>query len=164
MFYSATITLVPPVTLVLHGLLPLHPLYNIPVLLHNIWHLPLSVCLSVSIPLLIRSLWTGIFGILFFLIYLSQEIAPHPPLSLPPSLSLSSPPPLSLPPSVCLSVSVCPSIYTIFMNRDLWYLIASKISEPGNRPPPIPLSLPPPPLSLPSSLCLSVCLSLSLFL
>ena len=36
MFYSATITLVPPVTLVLHGLLPLHPLYNIPVLLHNI--------------------------------------------------------------------------------------------------------------------------------
>ncbi len=41
MFYSATITLVPPVTLVLHGLLPLHPLYNIPVLLHNIWH-PLS--------------------------------------------------------------------------------------------------------------------------
>ena len=28
-FYSATITPVPPVTLVLHGLLPLHPLYNI---------------------------------------------------------------------------------------------------------------------------------------
>ena len=27
---------VPPVTLVLHGLLPLHPLCNIPVLLHNI--------------------------------------------------------------------------------------------------------------------------------
>ena len=41
MFYSAMITLVPPVTLVLHGLLPLHPLYNIHVLLHNIWH-PLS--------------------------------------------------------------------------------------------------------------------------
>ncbi len=41
MFYSATITLVPQVTLVLHGLLPLHPLYNIHVLLHNIWH-PLS--------------------------------------------------------------------------------------------------------------------------
>ena len=40
-FYSATITLVPPVTLVLHGLLPLHSLYNIHVLLHNIWH-PLS--------------------------------------------------------------------------------------------------------------------------
>ena len=36
MFYSATITLVPQVTLVLHGLLPLHPLYNIHVLLHNI--------------------------------------------------------------------------------------------------------------------------------
>ncbi len=35
MFYSATITLVPPVTLVLHGLLPLHSLYNIHVLLHN---------------------------------------------------------------------------------------------------------------------------------
>ena len=35
MFYSATITLVPPVTLVLHGLLPLHPVYNIHVLLHN---------------------------------------------------------------------------------------------------------------------------------
>ena len=35
MFYSATITLVPLVTLVLHGLLPLHPLYNIHVLLHN---------------------------------------------------------------------------------------------------------------------------------
>ena len=32
---------VPPVTLVLHGLLPLHPLYNIHVLLHNMWH-PLS--------------------------------------------------------------------------------------------------------------------------
>ena len=30
-----------PVTLVLHGLLPLHSLYNIHVLLHNIWH-PLS--------------------------------------------------------------------------------------------------------------------------
>ena len=29
MFYSATITLVPPVTLVLHGLLPLHPLHSI---------------------------------------------------------------------------------------------------------------------------------------
>ena len=40
-FYSATITHVPPVTLVLHGLLPLHPLCNIHVLLHNIWH-PLS--------------------------------------------------------------------------------------------------------------------------
>ena len=35
-YYSATITLVPQVTLVLHGLLPLHPLYNIHVLLHNI--------------------------------------------------------------------------------------------------------------------------------
>ena len=35
-FYSATITLVPPVTLVLHGLLPLHSLHNIHVLLHNI--------------------------------------------------------------------------------------------------------------------------------
>ena len=41
MFYSATITLVPPVTLVLHGLLPLHHLYNTYVLFHNIWH-PLS--------------------------------------------------------------------------------------------------------------------------
>ena len=38
MFYSATITLVPQVTLVLHGLLPLHPLYNIHGLLHNTWH------------------------------------------------------------------------------------------------------------------------------
>ena len=39
MFYSATITLAPPVTLVLHGLLHLHPLSNIHVLLHNIvWH------------------------------------------------------------------------------------------------------------------------------
>ena len=37
MFYSATITLVPPVTLVLHGLIPLHSLYNIHVLLHNIY-------------------------------------------------------------------------------------------------------------------------------
>ena len=36
MFYSATITLVPPVTLVLHGLLPLYPLHRIHVLLHNI--------------------------------------------------------------------------------------------------------------------------------
>ena len=36
-FYSATITLVPPVTLVLHGLLPLHPVYNMHVLLHNIY-------------------------------------------------------------------------------------------------------------------------------
>ena len=36
-FYSATITLVPPVTLVLHGLLPLHPLHSIHVLLHNIY-------------------------------------------------------------------------------------------------------------------------------
>ena len=36
MFYSATITLDPPVTLVLHGLLPLHSVYNIHVLLHNI--------------------------------------------------------------------------------------------------------------------------------
>ena len=35
MFYSAMITLVPPVTLVVHGLLPLHSLYNIHVLLHN---------------------------------------------------------------------------------------------------------------------------------
>ena len=35
-FYSATITLVLPVTLVLHGLLPLHPL-GIPVLLHSIY-------------------------------------------------------------------------------------------------------------------------------
>ena len=40
MFYSATITLVPPVTLVLHGLLPLHSLYNIHVLLHNIYDIP----------------------------------------------------------------------------------------------------------------------------
>ena len=39
-FYSATITLVPLVTLVLHGLLPLHPLYNIHVLLHNILPVP----------------------------------------------------------------------------------------------------------------------------
>ena len=38
-FYSAMITLVPPVTLVLHGLLPLHPLYNIPVLLHNMFNI-----------------------------------------------------------------------------------------------------------------------------
>ena len=38
MFYSATITLVPPVTLVLHGLLPLHPLHSIQVLLHNVRH------------------------------------------------------------------------------------------------------------------------------
>ena len=29
MFYSATITLVPPVTVVSHGLLPLHPIHNI---------------------------------------------------------------------------------------------------------------------------------------
>ena len=35
-FYSATITLDPPVTLVLHGLLPLHSLYTVYVLLHNI--------------------------------------------------------------------------------------------------------------------------------
>ena len=40
MFYSATITLVPPVTLVLHGLIPLHSLYNIHVLLHNIYDIP----------------------------------------------------------------------------------------------------------------------------
>ena len=36
MFYSATIILILPVTLVLHGLLPLHPLYSILVLLHSI--------------------------------------------------------------------------------------------------------------------------------
>ena len=40
-FYSATITLFPPVTLILHGLLPLHPLPSIHVLLHNVRH-PLS--------------------------------------------------------------------------------------------------------------------------
>ena len=39
MFYSATIPLVPPVTLVLHGLLPLH-LYNMHVLLHNTYDIP----------------------------------------------------------------------------------------------------------------------------
>ena len=37
-FYSATITLFPPVTLILHGLLPLHPLPSIHVLLHNVRH------------------------------------------------------------------------------------------------------------------------------
>ena len=40
-FYSATITLFPPVTLILHGLLPLHPLHSIHVLLHYVRH-PLS--------------------------------------------------------------------------------------------------------------------------
>ena len=40
-FYSATITLVPPVALVLDGWLPLYPLSNIHVLLHSRWH-PLS--------------------------------------------------------------------------------------------------------------------------
>ena len=39
-FYSATITLVPPVTLVLHGSLPLHPLYNIHICCFTIYDIP----------------------------------------------------------------------------------------------------------------------------
>ena len=35
--FSKTITLVPPVSLGLYGLLPLYPLLNMYVLLHNIW-------------------------------------------------------------------------------------------------------------------------------
>ena len=56
-FYSATITLVPPVTLVLHGLLPLHPLYNIPVLLHNMFNI--EPCFSIGHNLSLICLMTS---------------------------------------------------------------------------------------------------------
>ena len=68
-FYSATITLFPPVTLILHGLLPLHPLPSIHVLLHNVRH-PLSF---EQIPLIqiyqINHIFNKTFIFLFFIFY-----------------------------------------------------------------------------------------------
>ena len=71
MFYLATITLAPPVTLVLHGLLPLHPLHSIHVLLHNVRQ-PLSF---EQIPLIQIYQINHIFNktFLFFILFLPRK-------------------------------------------------------------------------------------------
>ena len=76
-FYSATITLVPPVTLVLYGLLPLHPLYNIHVLLHNMYDNPSVYLFHHDLTLMAWLLiWYYLIALCMF-IWVVTEQGPH---------------------------------------------------------------------------------------